>query len=100
MKKLFNGSFSSSKKEDERHQTESRGQILKIPAGQLRLTPGWGYSVSASALGLSSDRLPAVLHTEDFIGNGYAFRLFQRNSEGAGIYLQELGSTVLAVLNE
>jgi hypothetical protein len=100
MKKLFSAGLSGIRKEGERHQTESRGQILTIPAGQLRLTSGWGYSVSASALGLSPDRLPAVLRSEDFIGNGYAFRLFQRNAEGAGIYLQELGSTVLAVLNE
>jgi hypothetical protein len=100
MKNIFNAGLFSRKKEGEGQQEESRHQTLRIPAGKLRLMPAWGYVVSASALGLSAGRLPASLQTEDFIGNGCAFRLFQRNSEGAGIYLQELGSTVLTILNE
>lgn len=100
MKKILNGSPSLRNKEGAKQRTETGQKPFKIPAGKLRLTPGWGYVVSASALGVSMGNLPAVLEAEEFIGNGYGFRLFQRNSEGSGIYLQELGSTVLTVVKE
>ncbi len=100
MKKIFPVSPFFRKKESEGKRTDPGQKTLKIPAGHLRLTPGWGYVVAASALGVTMESLPELLEAEDFVGNGYAFRLFQRNGEGSGIYLQELGSTVLTVVEE